>query len=137
MWTLQLTYRRHWPYSNMQIITRNRWYFIPPIILVAITAFGFLTMTLWNALLPGIFHLPEITFWQAVGLLVLSRLLFSGGPWNHRGHHPWKNHIREKWEKMTPEEREQLRQKLHFRGHSWDSCCRNIPNQEKKDTPTA
>ena len=36
-------------------------------------------MWLWNALLPGIFKLPEIGFWQAAGLLVLAQLFFKGG----------------------------------------------------------
>ena len=121
----------------MRTLVRKRWYFVPPLILAALAAFSFLTMILWNALLPGIFHLPEIGFWQAVGLLILSRLLFSGGPWHRGGHHPWKNHMREKWEKMSPEEREQLRQKWHYHGHSWDSCCGDSKSQEKKDDQTA
>ena len=55
---------------------RRRRYFIPPIILIALTGFSLITMLLWNSLFPVIFHLPQISFWQAVGLLILSRLLF-------------------------------------------------------------
>jgi Ca2+/H+ antiporter, TMEM165/GDT1 family len=116
----------------MRTLGRRRWYFIPPLIIIGITAFGFITMTLWNALLPNILHLPTINFWQAIGLLILSRLLFGGGPWHKGGHHPWKNHMREKWEKMTPEEREQFRQKLHH-SHPWGNFCREHPKEDKKD----
>jgi len=47
--------------------------------------FGWLVMVLWNALMPEIFGLPSITYWQAWGLLVLSHLLIKGG-WGHGGH---------------------------------------------------
>jgi hypothetical protein len=66
---------------------------------VGFTAFAFLfgavLMWLWNWLMPVIFHLGVITYWQAVGLAILGRLLFGGmhhgGP-HHRGRHrcgPW------------------------------------------------
>ena len=46
---------------------------------------GLLTVGLWNLLLPSIFGLPAISFWQALGLLLLSRLLFGGlGGWGRR-----------------------------------------------------
>jgi hypothetical protein len=53
---------------------------------------GFPVMWLWNWLAPTMFHLPVIDFWQAVGLLVLSHLLFKshghgGGRWRHRHPH--------------------------------------------------
>ena len=41
-------------------------------------AFGFLVMKLWNALMPDIFGLREITYWQAWGLFLLSTILFKG-----------------------------------------------------------
>lgn len=39
---------------------------------------GFVLMWLWNALMPTIFMLPEITYWQGVGLFILSKILFGG-----------------------------------------------------------
>ena len=36
-------------------------------------------MLLWNWLMPMIFHLGELTYWQALGLLILSKILFGGG----------------------------------------------------------
>lgn len=96
--------------------------FAPPLVLLAITGFGFLTMSLWNALLPIIFHLPVITFWQALGLLLLARLFFGGHHWNKGGHSHMRNKMIEKWEKMTPEEREQLRSKWPHQRHPWSNC---------------
>lgn len=116
----------------MKTIGRKRWYFIPPVIIAALAAFSFITMTLWNALLPEIFHLPTINFWQALGLLVLSRLLFGGGPWHRGGNPHWKNRLKEKWEKMTPEEREQFHQRFRH-PHPWDHYCQENPKEEKKD----
>lgn len=53
---------------------------------VFVLVFGYVTMFLWNAIMPAISALPAITFWQAAGILVLARLLagrFSHG--SHRG----------------------------------------------------
>jgi hypothetical protein len=116
----------------MKTFVTRRWFFVPPIILAAFVAFGFLTMALWNALLPGIFHLPVITFWQAIGLLILFRLFFGGGHWGHGRHH-WPRGMREKFERMSPEEREKFRQHLHYYGHHWRCCPDDEKFQEKKD----
>ena len=48
------------------------------IVLLAATVFSFVVMWLWNRLMPVIFGLHAISFWQALGLLVLSRILFGG-----------------------------------------------------------
>lgn len=81
---------------------------------VAIAVFSALVMALWNWLAPALFHLPTITLLQALGLLVLSRILFGGfggGGGGHRHHH-WRKRMRERFEKMTPEERERFRRGL-------------------------
>jgi hypothetical protein len=54
---------------------------------------GFVIMWLWNWLAPAIFHLGTITYWQAVGLAILGRLLFGGCGHGHaRGMHKWHHH---------------------------------------------
>jgi uncharacterized membrane protein len=58
-------------------------------------ALGFPVMWLWNWLMPAIFGLPVITFWKAVGLLMLSHLLFKSHVSGH-GHRD-KRH-REHWD---------------------------------------
>lgn len=85
-------------------------------VLAGIFIFGEIVMLLWNALMPEIFHLPIISFWQALGLLVLAKIFFSG----FRGGGPrgrMKDKLREKWMTMTPEEREKFRQ-------DWSGRCR-------------
>lgn len=52
----------------------------------ALALFGFAFMWLWNWLMPELFNLPVLSFWQSVGLLVLSKIIFSGVG----GHHEHK-----------------------------------------------
>jgi len=88
--------------------------------LAAAAVFGAAVMLLWNALLPQIFVLPRIGYLQAVGLLVLTRLLFGGiGGWGHGGRRALKeghmfghgNKLREKWMNMSEEERKEFIEK--------------------------
>jgi hypothetical protein len=94
--------------------------------LTAIAGFSAVVMLLWNWLVPFIFGLAVINFWQAIGLLALARLLFSGfgskiafGGHGRRGGGCGKNPIRERWEKMTPEERKEFVKKRRF-GHGFE-----------------
>jgi len=89
---------------------------------VLIGVLSWVVMSLWNALIPALFHGPLVTFWQAVGLLVLSKILFGGfrGRGGHHGWHGrhghWRGEMwRRKWETLTPEERDQLRSKFRRR----------------------
>jgi hypothetical protein len=87
--------------------------------ILALAAFGFVTMYLWNWLVPDWFNGPVITFWQTVGLLILSKILFSGfgKGGGHRGG-PWKPYWKERLNRMSPEERERFKQKIQ------DKWCR-------------
>ncbi len=96
--------------------------------IAAVTLFifigGFAVMSLWNWLIPSIFGLGTITWLQAFGLLVLSKILFGGFP--GRGgcggaprHHFWKQKMAERMENMTPEEKEHFRTKLKNRWGKW------------------
>jgi hypothetical protein len=71
--------------------------------------FSWLVMRLWNWLAPDVFGGHRISFWQAVGLFLLSKILFGGfrGGWGHRGQ--WGRNMKERWEQMTPEQREKFR----------------------------
>jgi hypothetical protein len=78
--------------------------------ILAAAALSFVVMSLWNILMPGIFAVRSISFWQALGLLLLSKILF-GGFRPHLGGGPnWRRRMMERWEQMTPAEREQFRQ---------------------------
>jgi hypothetical protein len=73
---------------------------------IAIAGFGAAIWQLWNWLMPGLFGLPVIGFWQAVGLMALCWLLFGGwrGAGGLRGRrHRGRRHL------LTEEERAQLR----------------------------
>jgi len=95
---------------------RKKWMFFlaPPAIVLFVFLFGELVMHLWNWLLPGLFGWHTISFWQALGLLLLSRILF-GGIGHHGGGHRRRWEMKERWEKMTPEEREKFRQDMRGR----------------------
>jgi hypothetical protein len=102
---------------------RRKWFLrIPGILLIVIAAvaiFGAIVQHLWNWLIPSIVGLRAITFWQAVGLLVLSKIFF-GGFRGRNGMH-WRHRMAERWEKMSPEEREKFSRGLHGRcgGRAW------------------
>ncbi len=90
-------------------------------VVVAVLVAGAIVMWLWNWLMPTVFGLPAIGFWQAVGLLVLSKLLlggFRGRGWGRRrgGHFgPWRARMKERWANMTEEERAEFRAGLRRR----------------------
>ena len=86
--------------------------------IAAITVGGWIVTGLWNWLVPAIFGLHTIGFWQALGLLVLARLLlggFRGGHGHGFGRRRMMRRWAERWEKMTPEEREEFRQGMRHR----------------------
>ncbi len=85
---------------------------IIPLVILAVAVFGWITMSLWNWLIPELFNGPVLTFWQAMGLLVLSKILFSGlgkGGGHGKGH--WKG----SWSRMSPAERERFKQRMEER----------------------
>jgi hypothetical protein len=86
-----------------------------PVGLAVVAVFGFIVMTLWNWLAPAIFGAHTVTFWQALGLLVLARILVGGLSGGHGDHKHGRRRMLESWEKMTPEEREKFRQGLRER----------------------
>src|SRR5256885_12482351 len=98
--------RRHWMFHGFKFLL-----FAAAIV----AALGFVVMTLWNWVVPAAFGWHAIGYWEAVGLLVLSKILFGGfrgGPWRY-GH--WRHRMMERWERMTPEEREKFRQGMRAR----------------------
>jgi hypothetical protein len=103
-------------------VRRNPWIFVLAPFAIALFAwlFGEVVMHLWNWLLPGLFKLPQITFWQALGLLVLSRILFGGFGGHNKNRSRWGQPSQARWAKMTPEEREKFRQRLRARCGSFD-----------------
>ena len=72
--------------------------------------FGFIVMWLWNWLMPTIFGLKTITFWQAWGLVVLAHILFKSFPHqkSHRHDDRWKKRFKEKYDSKKEEDKEQV-----------------------------
>lgn len=92
--------------------------------LALVALLSLVVMSLWNALIPSLFHGPVLRFWQAAGLFVLSRILFGGlrprGGHGWQGGRRWKQNMwRRHWESMTPEERERLRARFNKHRCGW------------------
>ena len=84
------------------------------VVVVAVTLMSLGVMALWNWVIPPVMGWKAIDFWQAVGLLVLARLLFGFRfGFGHRMH--WRGRMMERWERMTPEEREKFREGMRGR----------------------
>jgi hypothetical protein len=94
----------------------TKWILLAPLAILAMLLFmaigGEVVVKLWNWLLPPLFGWRQITFWRAIGLIALCRLLFGG--LGRRGFHRSDFRRRmercKRWRHKTPEEREQFRQ---------------------------
>lgn len=106
----------------MRHFSKKNWFWLIPLAICGVALLVLVTMLLWNWLMPLLFKLPVISYWQAAGLMLLSRLIlgFGGHRGGHHLHH--RNNLRERWEKMTPEEREKFREhmKMHHRPFWFD-----------------
>jgi hypothetical protein len=93
---------------------RKNLVWIVPLAVIGMALFTFIlgqvVKALWNGLLPPLFGFPSVTFWQAVGLLVLSRILF-GGPFMQGNRSRWGRHR----DDLAPDERERFRQRMRER----------------------
>ena len=96
---------------------RPRWkklMFIAPLAILGMVLFvtlgGEIVKHLWNWLLPPLFGWPQVTFWQALGLLALCRILFGGCGFRGSAGSNARRRMEERFERMTPEERERFRQ---------------------------
>ena len=121
---------------------RKKWIFIAPIALFAMVAIAFIGGTivqlLWNWLLPSLFGWRQITFWEALGLLVLCRILFgrtgrmgSRSSMRRRIEERVEQRMSDRWDRMTPEERERFRQGVRSR---YEACP---PSGDRKDNEGA
>jgi hypothetical protein len=98
---------------------RKRLLLIAPLAILGMLLFvslgGTLVMLLWNWLLPPILGLRAITFWQAIGLLALSRILFGGLGIRGSRSSGIRRRMRERWDGMSPEEREKFADAMRAR----------------------
>ena len=107
---------------NNEYLRKRRLRFLPllfmPAMLLGLSA---VVMLLWNAILPNLLHVSTINYWQAAGLLLLCRILSGGfrgapGGWRQPRGGPY-GRMREKWNGMSGEERENFRSE-------WQKRCR-------------
>ena len=103
-------------------------------IIAATILFTFVVMGLWNAILPVVLGVKTITFIQALGILVLSKILFGGfrGGWRGARSHEWRQKMKDKWDTMTPEQRD------HFKAEWKNRCggrCGMKPQYEESGKP--
>jgi len=98
---------------------KRKWIFIAPLAIAGFVVFialgGFVVQLLWNALLPPLFGWREVTFWQAIGLLALCRILFGGLGRHGFDRSRYRRRMAERWEHMTPEDRERFRHGMRGR----------------------
>jgi Ca2+/H+ antiporter, TMEM165/GDT1 family len=89
---------------------------------VAVLVFGFVVMSLWNAILPAVLGVKAITFMQALGIFILAKILFGGfrggGGWGGKKQE-WRMKMQDKWQNMSAEERQQWKEKMRGRCRTW------------------
>jgi len=122
---------------------KGRFIFMPLAAAACLALVTYAVMVLWNCLIPAIFGYSVITFWQAMGLFVLSKLLFGFGRGGGRGcgpfggaRGPWMRHkMQEKMAGMTPEERDAFKQKMRERcgNHPFAKKWNDWAEEAKKD----
>jgi hypothetical protein len=108
-------------------VKRNPWIFVVGPLAIALFTWGFgeVVMHLWNWLTPTLFGWHAISFWQALGLLFLCRILFGGFGGHGRNRSGWHGRRGNRWECMTPEDREKFRQEMRAQraGVTWAAIC--------------
>jgi hypothetical protein len=95
-----MTMRRFWFLRGLKFLV---------FAVIAVAVLGCVVMSLWNWLLPPLFGWPALGYGQALGLFVLSRLLLGSWRGGHGHGFGWRQRMMERWDKMTPEERERFR----------------------------
>ena len=98
------------------------------IFLIVVPLSGLAVFYLWNWLVPVLFGLHTVTFWQALGLIALSWILFRGPRFGGRGGWRRRGGMRARWEAMTPEQRLQFMKGLESRCGRGAQTPSNEPN---------
>ena len=95
---------------------RKRLLFVIPAAIVGIILFialgGAVVRFLWNWVTPPLFGWHQITFWQAMAILALCRILFGGFGMRGGQRAYGRRRMRDRWSKMTPEERQKIRDRV-------------------------
>lgn len=105
-------------------------------VLALVALLSFIVMSLWNGILVPVLHIGVISFWQALGIFILAKILFGFGGfrpgWGRKhegGHFEWKRKMYERWQNMPLEEREKFKHEFRERCRSWKKAAE--PRQEQ------
>lgn len=107
------------------VFYKGRFVFIPLATAAFISLISFIVMQLWNNLLPEILHVSTVTFWQAMGIFILCKILFGFGKGGRMGGAHWmRRRMQERFKNMSPEEKELFKAKMKDRmmdcdGRNW------------------
>ena len=98
----------------------------------AFILFTFVVMWLWNWLMPEVFNLGMVTFWQAAGLLLLSKIFFSGTGHSRSWHSDrrkkyWRSRFEEKWKRIPEDKKEEFINKMK------EKCKENPKTESTSD----
>lgn len=115
---------------------RKFWFLMPLGVVGFVALFSGIVYALWNGVLVEVVPVKAVTYWQALGLLVLAKILFGGFP-GRRGHcggPPWRQRMLAKhWESLSPEQREKMREKMSHRYGDWPRPPWCEPDAPKPD----
>jgi hypothetical protein len=127
-----------------KLFYERRFIFIPIGVAAILALVSYVVMQLWNNLLPDILHVGTITYWQAMGIFILCKILFGFGPKGGRGGGaPWmrrKQMMQERLAGMSLEERERFKKQMESRfawckprnGNDWREAWKDEPIAEKE-----
>jgi hypothetical protein len=95
---------------------KRRFIFFPLIGIAFLALVSFVVMQLWNHLLPDILNVTTITFWQALGLFILSKILFGFGRGGGHMGPPWmRGGMGRRFGNMSPEEKQKFKEAMKNR----------------------
>lgn len=115
-------------------------FLLPFFILAFLGLFTSIVYALWNHVLIEVLPIKAITFWQALGILILAKILFGGFPGRGCGMgFRARRRMREHWESLTPEQREQMRDEMRRRFGDWPRprCCGDDDDEADATKPEA
>jgi len=117
---------------------RFRW-LIPFAVIGVLALFTYAVYLLWNGVLVDVVAVKAISYWQALGILVLAKILFGGFP-GGRGGPGWRGRMMGKhWQSMNPEQREQMREEMLRRFGDWPRPSRGdggeVPPDQAEKAP--
>jgi hypothetical protein len=114
---------------------------IPLAVLAFLAVLTFVVRATWNGVLVDVVAVRSITYWQALGLLLLARILFGGWPGRGRciGGHFRERMMTKHWESLDPEQRDKMREEMRHRFGDWPRpswCDTKTKGQDGGAKPT-